>query len=92
MENNNEIKNKCNCRIEGCECLEGECTCIKEEANLNEEPTVAVKRNININCNIENATDEDKCLCNKKALLIAGASIVAVGVTGGILYLAKKSK
>lgn len=72
--------------------------CGKEicECNKDKENSVPVKRKIRINFNENsncesNCCNEEECNCEnkKKSLAILGATIVAVGVTGGILYLVK---
>lgn len=76
-------------------------TCNEEECVCEKEPRVAVKRNVTIHFNKKEEPDcncdcdcEDECNCEdkKKSLAILGATIVAIGVTGGILYLVKNKK
>ena len=87
MENlDNNIK--CSlCGLNECNCKDSLTDTTVTETVEESEPSVAVKRNINFE-----GVDTDKNICPKKALLLAGASVVAIGVTGGILYLAKKNK
>lgn len=76
-----------------CNCGNEECSC-----NNDEKPVVAVKRNVHINfdtnSDCENPLSQEDCECEntRKALAILGASAVAIGVAGGILYLVKRRK
>lgn len=69
------------------ECSHENCKC--------EEKKPAVKRNVTINFDENNGSIEESNYIlkdNKKALAILGAATVLLGVTGGILYLAKNKK
>lgn len=77
--------------------------CNNEECSCEKESKVAIKRNITINFDEKENTDcncdcdcdcEGKCNCEdkKKTLAILGATVVAIGVAGGILYLVKNKK
>lgn len=72
-------------------CGEDECSC--EE--LKSEP---IRRKVNVslddNCDCYDECDcYEECSCDsKKVLAIAGAGVVALGIIGGILYLAKNKK
>ena len=89
---NNELE-KNTCPI----CKDDICSC--NNTDNTKEKSVAVKRNVTINfdknCDCEKeCTCEGECSCeNKKnALAVLGATVVAVGVAGGILYLVKNKK
>lgn len=75
--------------------------CNNEECSCKKEPKVAIKRNITINFDEKEKVDcecgcdcESECTCEdkKKSLAILGATVVAIGVAGGILYLVKNKK
>lgn len=89
---NNELE-KNTCPI----CEDDVCNCDNMENS--KEKSVAIKRNVTINFD-KNCDCEDGCNCDgecncenkKKALAVLGATVVAVGVAGGILYLVKNKK
>lgn len=81
--------------------------CNSEECVCEKEPKVAVKKHINFNCDCDYDCDCDcdydcdcDCDCDdefvhegkKKNLVLLGATVVAVGVAGGILYFVKNKK
>lgn len=84
----NETKEKC-------------LSCGNEECSCETEPKIAIKRNVTINfddnedfSNTCDCCEEENCDCEnkKKALAVLGATVVAIGVAGGILYLVKNKK
>lgn len=70
------------------------CTCEKEDNSvIKKKVFVKFDKNNNFDCDNECSCDKEcSCESKKKALVLLGATIVTIGVAGGILYLVKNKK